>query len=93
MEWPVIAIVLVVVLALGVVAALVAYKKRGVARETNYRVFFYIGVGWLVVSGFVALIDFYLNRDLSSITFESPLFTMGIVFFIIGIANKDKWEK
>ena len=79
--------ILVSILALILVLlALVIYvwKKKG-RRETDYKAFFYMGLIWMVIGGAYMLIrnDYTLGG----------LFAMGVVFFIVGLVNKNKWGK
>ena len=54
-------------------------------KETNYQVFFMIGIIWLPV-GVVFMIT--INSAIG-IAFMA----MGIIYMAIGLANRDKWEK
>jgi hypothetical protein len=64
-------------LALLLVVFLI-FKKKGLRTKTDYRTLFIIGIVWLG-AGVPAK-----NYALSA---------MGLVFLILGIINKDKWEK
>jgi len=69
----------IVVAALGVA---VAIKTKGKRKEPDYRAFFMMGAVWLPFG-----IVFYITSK--NIVFLA----MGLVFFITGLANKDKWKK
>jgi hypothetical protein len=60
-----------------VIFAIFAYRHRGESREPNYRVFFVMGITWL---------------SIGIVTDNSGLWAMGLVFLIIGLANRDKWK-
>ena len=79
---PWIMIAIVVLLIVGLIVALIAYKKKG-KHEPDYRTFFTMGVIWLIF-GIPMMI-----QDKGNATF----FILGLVFTIIGLAHKDKWKK
>jgi hypothetical protein len=79
MDNPII-IVLIIIIALFFVVFIVksASGNKGEKRVPNYRALFIPGVTWLPIG----------------IGTDSPgLWGMGIVFMLIGGANKDKWGK
>ena len=63
---------------LGIVFAIVAYKRRGEFRsEPDYRAFFILGISFLPIG----------------IATENPgLWGMGAVFMILGAVNRGKWK-
>jgi hypothetical protein len=66
-----------VILAL-IVALAVVYWKVGKKRPIDYYNFFIIGLVWLPLG----------------LVFNNPaLWIMGLVFFAVGLVNKDKWKK
>ncbi|MBN2330649.1 MAG: hypothetical protein JXC85_02440 [Candidatus Aenigmarchaeota archaeon] len=82
---PYIAISLV---AIAIVAFLVIWKFRHsghMRRDTDYRAFFWIGLAMMIFGG-PAL---WLADSFS----YSGVFGVGLVFFIMGLANRDKWGK
>lgn len=69
-------LILAVIIVLGVIAAIYAYKNRGKTRP-DYYTFFVMGVVWLIIG-----IPFKMWL----------LATMGAIFAAIGLINKDKWK-
>ena len=69
---------LIGIAVLGIVFAIVAYKRRGELRsELDYRAFFILGISFLPIG----------------IATENPgLWGMGAVFMILGAVNRDKWR-
>jgi len=60
-----------------VIFAIIAYRRRGERTEPNYRVFLVMGITWL---------------PLGIATGNPGFWAMGLVFLIIGLANRDKWK-
>lgn len=60
-----------------VIVAISAYRHRGEDRDPNYRAVFVVGITWLPIG----------------IATDNPgLWAMGLVFLIVGLANRDKWK-
>jgi hypothetical protein len=83
--WILIAVLVGLLVVAGLVVVLVAAGKRreqGVAPD--YRTFFILGITWLP-----------LGITLSAAT-DNPGFLglggMGLVFLVLGLANRDKWQ-
>jgi len=85
--------VVAIAVVIGLIVAAVAYKRRNTPKETDYRTFFFIGLSWMVISIVFGAIGHFLLEGIDAVFLESPLFIIGLVFFIIGISNKDKWKK
>lgn len=83
---------LAVVLTLGLLLLLVNVKKKagGSAAPPNHRLFFFLGAAMLAV-GMAELLVF-LRSDVSFVV-ALPLISIGLVFFVIGLANRGKWKK
>lgn len=65
--------------------AVIIWKKKGGKHESDYRRFFWIGLIWMIIgAGFMFIYD--------NLTFNG-LFAMGVIFFIMGAANRNKWKK
>lgn len=64
-------------------------KKERKSGETDYRAFFIMGVAFLP-TGF-AMMMVYLFSE-SSFEVGLPLFALGLIYLIIGLANRDKWN-
>jgi hypothetical protein len=83
---PYVLLILGVILVLGILVAILAFKRKskGELREPDYRVFFILGIcftGMGVV--FMTTIS----------TGFIGIMGLGIVYMIIGLANRDKWKK
>lgn len=74
----IISIVIALLLALFTVVYFVRKRKKGCEeKETNYLVFFIIGISWIPIG----------------ISTNNHLFTLGgVLFMIFGLINKDKWK-
>jgi amino acid transporter len=53
-------------------------KNRGDKTEPDYRVFFILGITWLPLG---------ISTD------NAALLAMGVVFMVMGLANRDKWKE
>ena len=75
----IIAITIALLLALFAAVYFIRKKKRVcVEKESNYLVFFIIGISWFPIG----------------IATNNHTFTlMGAIFMIFGLMNKDKWKK
>lgn len=75
-----------IILLIGVVVSIYVYKKRkkGEMREPNYQAFFTMGISFLA-----------LGIILSAAVGPAFIgfFGLGIIYMVIGLANRDKWEK
>jgi len=65
-------------------------KRERKAGETDYRAFFIIGVAFLPTGLAIMMVYFF-----AEIPFEIglPLFALGLIYLIVGLANRDKWNK
>lgn len=71
-----ISILLILVVLLGVL--FIVRRQKGDMPETDYRVFFILGIVWLPLG----------------IATDNPGFWgMGAIFLIVGLANRDKWQE
>ena len=87
-EWILISLIIVGILVIiGLILTLVVYKKKkeGKIGEPNYQVFFTIGIVWIPI-GVVFMIT--VNPVMGT-----AFMAMGVIYMIIGVANRDKWEK
>jgi F0F1-type ATP synthase membrane subunit a len=79
LPWIMIAIaVIIVILAIFMIFVLKGKKRT----PPDYYAFFWIGICWMVI-----------GIPLSFSSKNHFFFIMGLVFFAIGIVNKDKWKK
>lgn len=89
---PVAGIILAIVVALAIFTVLVVRKRRkeGRLEETNYRVFFITGAVMTPIGLIGIIVSFF--RDYSFFV-PLPVLTIGIVYLVMGLANRDKWAK
>ena len=83
-------LVIGIVVTLLLVVVLRKRKREGKAEETDYRAFFIMGVAFLP-TGFAMMMVYFF----AEIPFEIglPLFALGLICLIVGLANRDKWNK
>jgi hypothetical protein len=79
-------------LTLGLLLVLVNLKKKagGSAKPPNHRAFFLMGVVMLAVGTAELLI--FLRSDVSFVV-ALPLLAIGLVFVVIGLANRGNWSR
>jgi len=83
---PIIAIIAVIILALGVLVAFIAIKrkKEGKYPEPDYRAFFIFGITILPVGiVFVAAVNPGFMGFIA----------LGLIYMILGLSHRDKWKK
>lgn len=84
------AIILVVVLvAIGILLFIFMMRRQPERGMTGagYKMFFYMGIGYLVVGSFLS---FVYPGEFSDYIF---LMVMGTIFASVGLANIEKWRK
>ena len=90
-----VAVIALIILALAVVTGILAVlmvrkKKKEGKPHADYRIFFLLGITWvpfsiiLMIVSFILQIPFYIGF---------PLFTVGIIYLVIGLVNREKWSK
>jgi len=79
-----------IVITLLMVLVLRKRKRKQKAGETDYRAFFILGVAFLPTGLAMMMVYFF-----AEIPFEIglPLFALGLIYLIVGLANRDKWNK
>ena len=84
-------IVLAIASITGILAVLMLRKRKKAGNpQINYRTFFILGVICvpfsitLMVVSFIFQIPFYIGF---------PFFIIGLVYLILGLNNRDKWQK
>ena len=91
-SFPVTILLLVIGIGVTLLMVLVLRKRKSEqkAGETDYRAFFIMGVAFLP-TGFAMMMVYFF----AEIPFEIglPLFALGLIYLIIGLANRDKWHK
>lgn len=66
--------------------ALMVFMSRKEKKEMDYRLFFMMGVIWLAIG--------LIYPFVSGQPFElSGLTALGLIFTIVGLANKSRWQK
>ena len=76
--FPIISITIGLVLVGLLAVVIIAYRRREELPETDYRVFFILGITWLPLG----------------IATDNLAFTgMGAAFLIAGLVNRDKWKE
>ena len=78
--------ILIGFIVLGVLVALLIRKLRSerIVREPDYRAFFIMGISFLPAGIIFTTI---INPGFLGI------FAMGLIYTILGLANRDKWKK
>ncbi len=84
-------IILAIAVATGILAVVMIRKRKKEGKpQAEYRTFFILGVTWvpfsivLMVVSFIFQIPFYIGF---------PFFIIGLVYLIIGLKNRDKWQR
>lgn len=89
---PVISLLLVIGIVVTLLMVMVLRKRKRERKggETDYRAFFIMGVAFLPTGLAMMIVYFF-----AEIPFEIglPLFALGLIYLIIGLANRDKWKK
>ena len=67
-------------------------KREGETRETNYRVFFILGVTFFPL-GIIYEIVFFVSGTIVFLVLGLSFIAMGLPYLVIGLNNRDKWEK
>ncbi len=89
--------ILAILIVVGILLILVVWKrkKEGKIEEPDYRAFFAMGVIWVPTGIVLMFISFLLDVFPFPLSFVAgmPLFAMGLIYLIVGLANRDKWRK
>jgi heme A synthase len=91
-ETSVMSLLLLMGIAVTLLLVVVLRKRKGVGktRETDYRAFFIMGLAFLPTGLAMMLVYFLVEIPLE---IGLPLFALGLVFLVVGLANRDKWKK
>jgi uncharacterized membrane protein YfcA len=89
---PIVALLLLVTIVVGLVIAVVAWRRRQAAGadQTDYRMLFVIGIGCLVGGG--AMLLFLAAVD-ASLVIAWPLVLIGIVYTSLGWSKRALWQR
>ena len=84
-------IILAIAVVTGILAVLMVRKRRNEGKpQANYRIFFLLGITWLPFSIILMIVSFILQIPFY---IGFPLLALGLIYLIIGLANRDKWKK
>jgi hypothetical protein len=91
-DWLLISIAIFIIsIVIGIFTVVLVYKKKkGTYKEPNYHVFYNIGIILLFIGLGFMIISLLLDY---SFIVSIPLFTIGIVYLIIGLSHKDNLKK
>jgi uncharacterized membrane protein HdeD (DUF308 family) len=71
---------------------IVKRNGEGKSKETNYRVFYILGLIFLPL-GITYEIIFFVSDTTVFLVLGLVFFAMGLSYIAIGLGNKDKWKK
>ena len=74
----------VLVLLLGIVA--IALRRKGKIKETDYYSLFVMGAIWVPFGVIMMMME-------PEMSIGNIFFILGWIYFVMGVANKDKWKK
>ena len=84
-------IILAIAVVTGILAVLMVRKRRNEGKpQANYRIFFLLGITWLPFSIILMIVSFILQIPFY---IGFPLLALGLIYLVIGLANRDKWKK
>ena len=85
-------IILVVVIVTGIVMFSLARKrsKDGKPTKTSYRALYNFGKVIIPLSIVIMIVSFLLQIPFY---IGFPLLALGLIYLVIGLANRDKWKK
>ena len=84
-------IILAIAVVTGILAVLMVQKRKKEGKlQPDYRIFFLLGITWLPFSIILMIVSFILQIPFY---IGFPLFAVGIIYLVIGLANRDKWKK
>ena len=80
-----------ILIAVGILLAVMVWKKKkeGKLEEPDHRAFFVTGAIFFPVGIVSMVIVFTLDIPFF---IGMPLFAVGLIFLITGLANRDKWK-
>ena len=84
-------IILAIAVVTGILAVLMVRKRKKEGKpQADYRIFFLLGITWLPFSIILMIVSFILQIPFY---IGFPLLALGLIYLIIGLANRDKWKK
>lgn len=83
--YPILLAIVGILIVMGIIALFVWRMRKGEKPgETDYRVFFILGICWFPLG-----VVFMATENPIGYVF----FGLGLVYLVIGLANRDKWKK
>ena len=83
MNYEIILVLGTLITVIGLVIVFVIRRRRPRSKkETDYRALFNMGIIFLGAGLSISIATRIIN----------PLFILGLIYFIMGLANKDKWK-
>ena len=84
-------IILAIAVITGILAVVMVRKRRTEGKpQINYRTFFILGITWVPFSIILMIVSFIFQAPFY---IGIPLFALGLIYLIIGLANRDKWQR
>ncbi len=85
-------VLLVMLVTIGILFVIVIWKRKNTDRYKgiNFHTFYFMGIIFIPV-GVISMIIY--SRLGMPFFIGMPFLTMGITYLIIGLLNKDKWQK
>ncbi len=82
-----------VLLVLGILVAVLVRRRRRQEeeKETNYRVFFMMGIAMVPIGAALMIASLFVDVDLFFTAM--PFLTIGLVYVSLGLANRHKWQR
>ena len=83
---------LVVMISLGIIFVFIVLKQKKQEKyeESNYYAFFVMGIVWAPVGIIYMIATMTISEEIPFIL-GIPLFSMGLIYLIIGSNHRDKW--
>lgn len=85
-------LVIAIVIAVGIIMALMVWKKKreGRSEEADYRAFFVVGIVVISASIVLMFVSFILQILFLIVT---PILALGLIYLIIGLVIRNRWKK
>jgi heme A synthase len=82
--YPILVAIISILVLTGIIVVLVWKKrKKESSAETDYRVFFILGICWFPLG----IVFMAINNPIGFV-----FFIVGAAYLVIGLANRDKWK-
>jgi hypothetical protein len=83
-----------ILITLIVIFAGIAMDAKKKKKPMTYKNYFYMGLGWLVTGLVLGVVyPLLMGYPLEEFIYMNGLTSMGMVFTIVGLANRDKWNE